>query len=118
VVASLPVRKSVRFCFGFMFGNRCVRDESCSTTEVPLYYINHTLRARKAQTKGLSKTNNVLIIGHARGCAASRLNYHGESFEVMGNVMPGARLRKITQTAKNDIRNLIRKDYLGRIKRY
>jgi hypothetical protein len=53
---------------------------------MPYYYnINHKYRARKAKTKGLSKTNNVLIIGdsHARGCAANLLNYHGEPFEVM-----------------------------------
>jgi hypothetical protein len=76
------------------------------------YNIYHKPRARKARTKGLSQTNNILIIGnsHARGCAENLLHYHGESFEAMGNVMPGARLQKITQTAKNDIRNLNCKD--------
>jgi hypothetical protein len=34
------------FCFGFMFGNRSVRDESRSTTEVPLY-ADHTSRFRR-----------------------------------------------------------------------
>jgi hypothetical protein len=28
------------FCFGFMFGNRFVRDESRSRTEVPLYLVS------------------------------------------------------------------------------
>jgi hypothetical protein len=44
LVARLPVREpefcletGAFFCFGFMFWNRFVRDESRSTTEVPLY---------------------------------------------------------------------------------
>jgi hypothetical protein len=46
-----------------------------------------------------------VIIGdsHARGCAANLLHECGESFEVMGNVIPGAGLLNITQAANNEI---------------
>jgi hypothetical protein len=66
----------------------------------------------KQKTKFRSITNKVLIIGdsHARGCAANFLHECDESFEVMGNVMPGAGLLNITQAANNDISRLNRND--------
>jgi hypothetical protein len=53
-----------------------------------------------------------LIIGdsHARSCAANLLHEYGESFEVMGNVMPGEGLLNITQAANMEISGLNCKD--------
>jgi hypothetical protein len=81
--------------------------------QVPYYHnINQNPTAKKTKTKARSKTNKVLIIrdSHARGCAANLLREHGEAFEVIGNVMPGAGLQNITQAAKNEIRSLNHKD--------
>jgi hypothetical protein len=58
------------------------------------------------------KSNKILIIGdsHARSCAVSLLREHSESFELTGNVMPGAGLHNVMQAAKNEIGRLNRKD--------
>jgi hypothetical protein len=55
-----------------------------------------------------TKVNKVIIIGdsHARGCAVHLLYEYNETFEVTGNIMPGAGLQHITQTAMNEIKGL------------
>lgn len=69
-----------------------------------LFSSNTKFKPSARKAKDLLKTSKVLIIGdsHARGCAANLLNCHGESFEVTGDMMPGARLQNITQTAKQN----------------
>ena len=58
------------------------------------------------------KRNKILIIGdsHARGYAASISNYLGEDFEIMGTVMPSARLENIVKLNTNGIKALSKND--------
>jgi lysophospholipase L1-like esterase len=72
-----------------------------------------TIEPKSNKTKALTRTQKIVICGdsHARGCASNLLNRHGESFEVIGNVLPGARLLNITQAAKKELKTLNRKDY-------
>ena len=56
--------------------------------------------------------HKILIIGdsHARGCATEMKAILNKDFEVQGFVYPGAGLKTITSTAKNDISKLSKKD--------
>jgi hypothetical protein len=74
---------------------------------------NQFVNVKKTKTRMEQppKSNKVPIIGdsHARGCAGNLLREHSKTFEVTGNVRPGAGLQNITQAVKNEIR-LNRKD--------
>jgi hypothetical protein len=66
---------------------------------------------RKIKTKGRRK-HKIHITGdsHARGCAAEVTPNLDEIFEVTGLVMPGSRLKSITNAVKKEIANLTRDD--------
>jgi hypothetical protein len=69
-----------------------------------------TIQKKGHKQKG--RKHKIIIIGdsHARGCAAEIKANLNEGFEVQGFVSPGAGLKTISSTAKNDIQKLSRKD--------
>jgi len=58
--------------------------------------------------------NKILIIGdsHARGYGTELSNSLGKTFEVMGAVMPGSRPESITRSARREISQLHRNDFV------
>jgi hypothetical protein len=58
--------------------------------------------------------NKILINGdsHARGYATELLNSLGKTFEVMGAVMPGSRPESIMHSARREISQLHRDDFV------
>ena len=82
-----------------------------SCTKIKPY--TNTTKPKPNKTKASTRTRKIVICGdsHARGGASNLLNLYGESFEVIGNVLPGARLQNITQTAKIELKSLNRKDH-------
>jgi hypothetical protein len=90
-----------------------VPTSSCTKAKPNANITKPTPNKTKIKTKASSRTRKIVICGdsHARGCASNLLNLHGDSFEVIGNVLPGARLQNITQSVKTELKTLNHKDY-------
>jgi hypothetical protein len=56
--------------------------------------------------------NKILVIGdsHAKGLACNLSSYFGKDFEILGTVMPGARLENIINLNTKGIKALGRND--------
>jgi hypothetical protein len=66
----------------------------------------------KSKRPKTPKAGKILIIGdsHVRGCASDLSIHLGKAYEVIGTVMPGSKLKNITQLAKNEIKKLCQND--------
>jgi hypothetical protein len=99
-----------------MVVNRYTILENLKEENLAPYYHNmkRKPKVKQLQIMARSATNKVSIIGdsHARGCATNLLHEYVKSFEVMGNVMPGAGLLDITQTTNKEISGLNCKDFV------
>jgi hypothetical protein len=80
--------------------------------------MNKSLSLKETTSKGVIGTQTqkkqVIVIGdsHARGCAAELSASLGNSFEVMGTIMPGSGLSHITGLASRETSQLQRHEFV------
>ena len=76
--------------------------------------LSHKETTEKGEISKQTKKKQVIVIGdsHARGCAAELSASLGNSFEVMGTIMPGSGLRHITGLASRETSQLQRNEFV------